>query len=97
MESLDQLLDKWKMTHDACAALEKKKAKFREKIEKLMNANKTNKYENDHFRIVKRVQNRTSITKKDVPSDIWEKYSTASRIEFITIISKNKGTVPDES
>ena len=93
MESIDQLLNKWKEAHDSCIALEKTKQRYRDKIEKILNTHKTQNYENGSFKVVKRVQNRSSISKKDVPPDIWDKYATINRVSFITISSKKKDVI----
>ena len=85
---MDDLLTKWKMLHDESATLEKKKQKIRQKIEKIMTEQGSGSYENTDFKVVQRVQNRASITQKNVPPDIWDKYATINRVQFISITPK---------
>jgi hypothetical protein len=74
-KDLEQTLDKWYKNKDIITALEKKVKKYREKIEKYMDENGLNKLELQNFKLKRTIQNRRGISKKDVPKDIWDKYS----------------------
>ncbi len=74
-KDLEQTLEKWYKNKSIISSLEKKVKKYREKIEKYMDENSLNKLESQHFKVKRTLQNRETISKKDLPRDIWDKYS----------------------
>ena len=75
------------------AELEKRYEKYRKIIEQHMVENQISKInhtiDNDHYSIKKTASSRQSISKKDLPSDIWNKYCKSTSYHIITI-TKNK-------
>jgi len=90
MESIDDLLKKWKEAQDMCVLYEKKKTKYRDRIEKLLKETGEKSFDNDEFRVTMRSHNREMITKKDVPKNVWEQYSVTHHVEYLNISSKKK-------
>ena len=92
IETIDQLLKEWHETKLQIALLEKKCDKYKRYSEKILdNLNKESISGSDF--ILKRVNmTRNTISKKNVPSDIWNKYSVTSSFSSYYISSKTKSS-----
>lgn len=44
----------------------------------------------DRFEVVKRTQTRTSIVRAQIPSDLWEKYSTITQFDTLVVKLRKK-------
>ena len=75
---IDDLLDTWYKTKIQIASLEKKCEKYKKYCEKIMNNNEENSITSSDY-VLKRTQTtRSTVSKKDLPKDIWNKYSKES-------------------
>jgi hypothetical protein len=72
---IEELLERWKEAKDEIADLENKCDKYKRAVEKIMNSEDTNKLSAKNICVTRRILNRESLSKKDIPKDIWEKYS----------------------
>lgn len=93
MEDIDRLIQKYDEVRATISEYEKKLQKYKERIEKYCKDKNIDNYENDTFTVKKQFQTRSVMTKKSVPEDIWEKYSTVSKIEFFTVKKKKEHSV----
>lgn len=78
---LDTVLDKWDEARDKIKALEAKIEKYKASVGKLMDRRNTDKLTGRYLNVQRRRGARTYISQKDVPRDIWEKYSSRSQYE----------------
>ena len=89
-EDINDLLSNWYETKLQIANLEKKCDKYKKYSEKILDELGKNKYESKNFSIKRTNMSRSTISKKDVPSDIWNEYSNTSTYTAYYIVPKNK-------
>jgi hypothetical protein len=92
---IDELLKRWKDTKDQIAELEKKCEKYKKAVEKIMDSQDTNilSSTSSHINIsvTRRTLNRDTLSKKDVPKNIWTEYAKKlSYTAFYFSSKKNK-------
>ena len=74
-KDIDYLMDNWYQAKQEISELEKKCEKYKRLANKIMNSQETNKLYNSDYSLSRRDMTRSTLTKKDVPIDIWDKYS----------------------
>ena len=85
---IDDLLDTWYKTKLQISLLEKKCDKYKKYCEKIMNNNEQNNISSTDY-VLKRSQiTRATVSKKDLPKDIWSKYSKESTFPIYYLIQK---------
>jgi hypothetical protein len=76
------------------AEWEKRHEKYKTMIEEHMRerdlATLDHTIDDTSYQIKKLIMNRETLCKKDVPNDIWEKYSKSTRYTMIRVDKKNK-------
>jgi hypothetical protein len=72
---LSKLLQKWTETKKKIAELEKNIEKYKRVANRVMEEQGNNTISNDYFTLRRKEMSRTTISKKDVPIEIWNKYS----------------------
>jgi hypothetical protein len=73
-----ELLERWYETKQQISALEEKIEKYKKMADNIMDHKNTDTLSSDKYVLSKKDMNKTSISKKDLPIDIWEKYSKES-------------------
>lgn len=84
-ETIEKFLDIKKQLSE----LEKRHEKYRKWIESYMEKEQMMEIEHDHVTIKLTKQQRESVSKKDLPPDVWSKY--AKRTSFNVIKVSKKG------
>jgi len=74
-KDIEELLEKWYKTKLELALLEKKCDKYKKYCEKIMNNLDKNNIVTDNYNIKRIHITRETLGKKDVPEEIWKKYS----------------------
>ena len=74
-DDVEQLLENWAEAKSEMAILEKKIEKYKLLANKIMNSNATDQISSSYFKLNRREQSRNTITKQDLPVDIWDRYS----------------------
>lgn len=87
---VSQLLSKWADARATIAALEKKVDQYKQVMTRHMLKNNIAKYEDDDFIVRQTTQNRSVITKKSVPAEVWEAYATPHKTQFLLLTEKKK-------
>jgi hypothetical protein len=72
------LLEKWFKTKQEITSLEAKCEKYKSYTEQIMNSKNNNSLSGTYHQLKRREMSRTTISRKDVPKDIWDKYSRVS-------------------
>lgn len=85
---VSQLLAKWADARSTIAALEKKVDHYKKVMAQHMQKNNIVRYEDDRFVVRQSTQNRSIITKKDVPSDVWAAYAIPRKTQFLLMTEK---------
>ena len=87
---IDELLKKWYDTKQEISLLEAKCEKFKKYADKIMKDANTHVLSNSIFTLQKKEMSRTSISKKNMPSELWNKYSTTSTFNTYNLTKKLK-------
>ena len=85
-EKLETLLKEWAYTKKRLTELEETEKKYKDSITKLMNKEDTDSLFSDSYIVKRRIQKRKTISQKDLPQELWEKY--AKQIEYPVITLK---------
>jgi hypothetical protein len=76
MSDIEKDIEKYIHIKEELSLLEKKAEKYKERIDKYMNDNNILKIDNNKSFVSRRLTSRNTISKQNVPKDIFEKYST---------------------
>lgn len=74
-DDIDTLLEKWYDTKEKIAEMQKRLEKYKKLADKIMNSEDKESIVTRDFTLQRREMTRTTISKEDVPTDIWNKYS----------------------
>lgn len=85
---IDQLLEKWEDCKEQKLSLEKKCEKYRKSICQHMDKKNTDILNSRKYTTTRRHNTRKQISKQNIPSDIWDRYST--RVSYDSIYLKKK-------
>lgn len=72
---IEELLDKWYKTKQEIAFLEKKCEKYKRYSEKILNNLNVNNLVTHDFTLKRVDITKSTLSKKDVPPELWNKYS----------------------
>ena len=86
---IDNLIEKWAKCKREMVDLQKKLDKYKNTLEKVMNYYDTNKLSSGSYDVNRRVLSRTTITKRDVPEDVWKEFSKTIRYSAFYLKTKN--------
>lgn len=87
-DNIEDILEKWDECRRTIETMEKKIKKYRDTVENYMETRNLTVFENAKFKVKKNVQQRSLLTKKMVPKDVWDMYSLPQRVEFLSLIHK---------
>lgn len=91
-EKISDILTKFIESKQRLSELEKKVEKYRTIVEKYMvdkdRSEIDHSIDGEKYSIKKTMSQRTGISKKDLPSEIWDKYHSTSRFNIITVSKK---------
>lgn len=73
---LDTLFEDWNTAKKKIRKLENNIEKYKRSIDKVLRENKTNKLTTTNYTLEKRKNTKTTLSRANVPSEIWERYST---------------------
>ena len=79
------LLNKLYKTKVSISELTEKHDKYRDMLAKIMSSKNTGKLDDGLYQISKRTFDRSSLGKKDVPHEIWDRYSKKVSVTTYTI------------
>ena len=72
---IDTLLRKWSSAKQEISELENKIEKYKRVINRIMDRDSIDIISSSDFKITRKIISRNTISKQDVPKDIWKKYS----------------------
>lgn len=78
-EKLDELMRDWSKVKSKISELEEREKSIKDLITNIMNDNKSDTLTTENYNVKRRYMEKATISKKDVPNDIWEKYSKISK------------------
>ena len=74
-DDVDTLLKKWDETKEQISLLEKKLEKYKKYAERIMDNEDKDEINNSRYSLTRRNMSRTTLSKDDIPKDIWSKYA----------------------
>jgi len=75
-DSIDHLLEKWDRAKAEKSNWEEKADKYKERIERMMNSQDVDRLKTDRYVVVMRSNTRQTVSKANLPKEIWDRYST---------------------
>ena len=87
-DNIEKILEKWHKYKGELAELEKKVQRYKDKVEKYMNTEQTNNLTSTNFLVSRVSFSKTTVSKKDVPDEIWNKYCKRSKYWMYTLKQK---------
>jgi hypothetical protein len=87
-DDIDTLLEKWHDTKEQISILEKKLEKYKKYAERIMDNEDKDEINNSNYSLTRRNMSRTTLSKDDIPKDIWNKY--ARNINYPMYILRKK-------
>lgn len=85
MDNIKEKVNEWYKMKEQAAFFEKKANKLRNEIMDYMNEIKIDSILTPDYVVKKKEMGRESITKKDLPEDVWSKYCRRLTYETLTI------------
>lgn len=89
---IDDLLSNWYKTKQEITLLEQKCEKYKKVAEKIMSQKEKDVLKSDSYSLKKIDIVRSTISKNDVPSDIWDKYSKKTSYSSYYLNTLDKDT-----
>mmetsp|Transcript_9373 Transcript_9373/g.13878 ORF Transcript_9373/g.13878 Transcript_9373/m.13878 type:complete len:132 (-) Transcript_9373:64-459(-) len=83
LTGLDEVLDKWNWAKGEEAAMKKKIEECKTQVEAFLAKENVTELTTSKYKVNKRMQSRESVSKKDVPENIWNEY--AKKSEFAVL------------
>lgn len=82
-EKLEELFKEWKSIKKQMSELETRETEIKDLIKDLMREVRSDRLKGLKYVVEQKSQSRTTMSKKDVPEDIWEKYSKTSTCKVL--------------
>ena len=89
-DDIETLLQNWYQTKLDIVLLEKKCDKYKNYAEKILNTLEKDSIATNDFTLKRNNMSRSTISKKDVPVDIWKEYSNVSTFKAYYLVPKKK-------
>ena len=87
-DDVDTLLEKWHDTKEQISILEKRLENYKKYAERIMDNEDKDEINNSNYSLTRRNMSRTTLSKDDLPKDIWNKY--ARNINYPMYILRKK-------
>lgn len=86
---MEELIQKYIYCRNKANDYNKQMEELKQKIKILLKEESNNmKYEKNGYEAIVKTMHKSSILKKNVPSDIWEKYSIITPYEILSVKKK---------
>lgn len=87
---ISNLLQKWNDTKKEIASLEKKCEKYKKYVDAILENNDSDSLSSNNFILKKKIITKNTLSKNDVPKDIWNKYSKSCSYPAYYLTEKKK-------
>lgn len=77
-EKLEDLMKEWSKVKRQISELEDREKSIKELVTDIMKEEDVNSLYTDNYKVVRKIQKRSTVSQKDLPEDIWKKYSKTS-------------------
>ena len=80
---LETIFSEWYSIKKKKSELEDREEEIKKIIHKILTKEKVEELESENFKVSRKSQTRRSVTKSDLPSDIYDKYSKSKKISIL--------------
>jgi len=87
---MEQKIEEWNQKREQLKRLEKECDKYRNAIIKYMNTNEVDSIKTSKFRVSRKNITREVISKKKMPKDLWDRYSTITSYDKLSVTRNRK-------
>ena len=77
-EKLEDLMKEWSKVKRNISELEEREKSIKELVSDIMKDESVDSLYTDNYKVVRKIQKRSTVSQKDLPDDIWKKYSRIS-------------------
>lgn len=77
-EKLEDLMKEWSKVKRNISELEDREKSIKELVTDIMKDESVDSLYTDNYKVVRKIQKRSTVSQKDLPEDIWKKYSRLS-------------------
>jgi hypothetical protein len=82
---LEHILDKWSRIKAKIEALQEQQDKYKAEVAAIMASTGRNSLQAGQYKVVKRTQTRSILSKDNVPLEIWQRYAQKSQYDVYTL------------
>ncbi len=79
----DQLLETYFNLRREMKELAQREEYYKEKLHQLLDEHQTNGLQNADYRLTRTFQMRETLSKKDVPADVWQEYAKTTEFPVL--------------
>jgi hypothetical protein len=92
----EELLDRWADVKQRVKRLQDEEERIKEEVDAFMNDQKTDTLASSRFIATKREQERSYMSKKDTPPDIWNEFARVTRfpVIYLNVNPQNRTIYP---
>lgn len=84
-EKLDKLLSEWFKLKAQINMFQKREADIKELINDIMREENKRMLQTENYLVSKRNQKRTGVSQKDIPEDVWNRYSKTTEFSVFQL------------
>jgi len=85
---IDDLLSRWNKDKERIVESERNIEKYKKLANKILDRKDEDTLSSSEFMLKRRTQTRTTISKADVPNEIWNKYSRKVSFQMFQLVEK---------
>lgn len=82
---IDELIERWNTAREQSRELAKKEKKYRRLMEKIMDITGAQIIKGKELQVTRTTQNRRTISREDLPPDIFQQYSKVKTVDMYYI------------
>lgn len=84
-DRIAHILDKWARIKDKIEILQEQQNKYKAEIGAIMQESGSNSLQGGNYKVIRRSQIRTTLSKDNVPAEIWQRYAQKSQYDVFTL------------
>ena len=77
-DKLEDLMREWSKVKRQLYEIEEREKSIKSLVADIMNEKDTESIYTDNYKVTKKIQQRSTVSQKDLPEEIWKKYSKVS-------------------
>lgn len=82
-EKLEDLMKEWSRVKRQISELEDREKSIKELVNDIMKEENVDSLYTDNYKVTRKIQKRYTVSQRDLPEDIWKKYSKKSEFPVL--------------